>query len=110
MRIIEIEGKHDLSGTIKISGATLRENQDRLCVNITTRTTGEVADTLGYFNVGVVIGDTKLMSYKGYADGVYTFFVESEYTGTINHFRFAMPTPTNFSKVKVIREEVNSVK
>ena len=90
--------------TIKISGVTLRENQDRLCVNITTSGTGEDVDALGYFNIGVLVGGAKAMSYKGYADGVYTFFVESEYTGTINYFRFAMPTPTNFSKVKVIRE------
>ena len=96
--------------TIKISGVTLRESQDRLCVNISIGDIGEKVDTLGYFNNGVIIGGSKLMSYKGYEDGVYTFFVDGDHTGTINSFRFAMPTPTNFSKVKVIREEVNSVK
>ena len=89
--------------TIKISGVTLRESQDRLCVGF-INSAGEDTYAVGYFNVGVIIGGTKLMSYKGYADGVYTFFVENGYTGTINYFRFAMPTPTNFSKVKVIRE------
>ena len=74
-----------------------------MCVDF-NNSIGEDTDAVGYFNVGVVIAGTKLMSYKGYADGVYTFFVENEYTGAINHFRFAMPTPTNFSKVKVIRE------
>lgn len=90
--------------TIKISGVTLRESQDRLYVNFSRGDTGEEGQILSYFNLGASVGSAKVMSYKGYSDGVYTFFVESEYAGTINHFRFAMPTPTNFSKVKVIRE------
>ena len=86
---------------IKISGVTLRENADRLCVNVTRTDTGEDGDQLGYFNNGIV----DVMSYTGCVDGVYTFIVEDEYDGPINYFRFAMPTPTDFSKVKVIREE-----
>jgi len=86
---------------IKISGVTLRENQDRLCVNINRADNGQEAGAVGYFNSGVLVGSTKLMSYKGYEDGVYTFFVEGEYTGTINSFRFSMPTPSDFSKVKI---------
>ena len=86
--------------TIKISGVTLRENTDRLYVNI-IEGDGEEGQAIGYFNSSVLSGGSKIMSYKGYEDGVYTFFVENEYTGTINYFRFAMPTPTDFSKVKV---------
>ena len=87
--------------TIKISGVTLRENTDRMCVN-TTQANGTVTDALGYFNSGISAGGVALIEYKGYENGVYTFYIPNTYSGSINHLRFAMQTPSDFSKVKVI--------
>lgn len=86
--------------TIIISGVTLRENADRIAVNV-TEADGDNATCYGYFNNGVQTGGDTLISYKGYENGAYTFVVEDEFSGEIHYFRFAMPTPTDFSKVKV---------
>lgn len=90
--------------TIKISGVTLRENTDRLCINITTQTTGERANCLGYFNAGIVVGGVSVCEYKGDKSGSYTFYIPNTYSGEINYLRFAMETPSDFSKVKVTIE------
>lgn len=90
--------------TIKISGVTLREGKDRVYIDLTTLN-GSSGQAIGYFNNGASSGGVTVIEYKGYSDGVYTFYIPSTYAGEINYFRFAMPTPTNFSEIKVIRED-----
>ena len=89
--------------TIKISGVTLREGQDRVYIGLTT-SSGLSGQAIAYFNNGASSGGVAVIEYKGYSDGVYTFYIPSTYAGIINYFRFAMPTPTNFNSVVVTVE------
>lgn len=90
---------------IRIKGVTLRENADRVILSVLTAS-GTEAYPAGYFQNGAVFSGDALISYDGLEDGVYTFTIGS-YGGTINYFRFAMPTPTDASAVIVtVNEEI----
>ena len=86
--------------TIRISGVILRENSDRLAFDMIRSDTGEDYLAASYWNA-----THELFTLNVTDTGVYEITINKNYVHTVKTFRFAMPTPSDASKVIITLNE-----